>query len=70
MTGLRRRLSDRLLDAGSTMALDCQEMWRKSQRDARGPSNGDLQVLFLVDLLSRLAIRLGVMIMPPRLPDR
>jgi len=69
MTSLRRRVSDWLLEAGATMALDCQEMWRKSQRrGARTPSNGDLQVLFLLDLVSTTAIRLGMIIMPARLP--
>jgi len=69
MTSLRRRVSDRLLEAGATMALDREEMWRKSQRGgARTLSNGDLQVLFLLDVVSTTAIRLGMIIMPARLP--
>ena len=51
------------------MALDREEMWRKSQRGgARTLSNGDLQVLFLLDVVSTTAIRLGMIIMPARLP--
>jgi len=70
MTALRRKVSDRLLEAGATMGLDCQEMWRKSQREgARTLSTGDLHVLFLLDLVSTIKIRLGMIIMPARLPD-
>jgi len=71
MTSLRRRVAERLLDAGATMALDCQQMWRKSQRSGdQSPFNGEFQVLFLLDLVSTAAIRLGMIIMPARLPYR
>ena len=64
MTALRRRVSQWLMDAGATLALDSQEMWRKSQHSGPAPSNGDLQVLFMLDVLSSAAIRLGRIVMP------
>jgi hypothetical protein len=70
MTSLRRRVSERLLESGARMALDRQEMWRKSQRrGARTLSNADLQLLFMLDVVSATKIRLGMIIMPARLPD-
>jgi hypothetical protein len=67
MNSLRCRVSARLLSAAATMTLDGQHMWRASRRTGRLTS-GDLQVLAMIDLLSEAAIRLGMMIMPRRLP--
>ena len=69
MNSLRRRVGDRLLDGGARLALDSQEMWRKSQRNGTRPTSGDLQALFVMNVLSTTAIRLGRMIMPARVPD-
>jgi len=69
MTSLRRTISDRLMAAGARLALDSREMWRESQRSGTTPTNADLQVLFLLDMVSSTAIRLGRIIMPARLPD-
>lgn len=69
MNSLRFRVSERLLTAGATMTLDSQHMWRESRRTGR-VTPGGLQVLAVVDLLSTAAIRLGMMIMPSRIPPR
>jgi hypothetical protein len=71
---LRRRISDKLLDLGTTLQSERQEIWRKSQRSGlhtRDYDPGDLHVLAVLDMLdvlSNIAIRLGVKIMPTRLP--
>jgi hypothetical protein len=69
MDALRRRVSAHLLESGATLALDCREMRRRIAHSARKPGYGDLQVLATIDLLSALKIRLGVLIMPARLPN-
>jgi hypothetical protein len=69
MRSVRRRLSDRLLRAGATLELDRQEMWRNARRGgAREPGNGELQVFGMLDLLSCVSIRLGMMLMPAQVP--
>jgi hypothetical protein len=51
------------------MALDRDEMWRSYQRSgARRASNQDLGALFMIDVVSAAAIRLGMLIMPSRSP--
>jgi hypothetical protein len=68
MNALRFRLGSRLLEAGATQSLECRDMWGKCDRSGVRPvDNGDLQVLAIVDALSRVAIRLGIIIMPSRL---
>jgi hypothetical protein len=69
MRSLRRWVSDRLLAAGATTAIDCEQMWRKAQRSGvRNLGNGDLRVLFMLDLVSNAKIWLGMRIMPAGLP--
>ena len=69
MTTLRRRASDWLMDVGARLALDTRDMWRRSERDGTAPTSGDLQALFVLDVLSSAAIRLGRIVMPARPPD-
>jgi len=67
MNALRMRVSNRLLEAAANQSLDCRDMWGKCERAGVGPAdNKDLQVLALLEAVSRVAIRLGVMIMPRR----
>jgi hypothetical protein len=69
MDALRRKMSSRLLAAGAAQSLDCREMWAKCQRPGvRAVDNPDLQLLALLQATSDAAIRLGVRIMPNRLP--
>ena len=68
MRSLRGAMSDWLLEAGTKLALDRQEMWRKAQQSGvRSLTAGDAQVLGALDLWSKAAIRLGFLIMPRRL---
>jgi hypothetical protein len=68
MDALRRKLGDRLVEAGATQALDCREMWAKCERSGvSAADNIDLQVLGLLEVLSVAAIKLGVAVMPRRL---
>jgi hypothetical protein len=54
---------------GSTMELDRQEMWRNYRRSGvRNITEGDRQALFLIELVSAAAIRLGITLMPSRPP--
>ena len=73
MRSIRRAVSNRLLEFGADLARDRQEMWQKAQQSGvRSLTYGDYQVLGALDLWSRTAIRLGMMIMPavwPDLPD-
>jgi hypothetical protein len=65
----RRRIGGRLVQAGATMALDREEMWRGYQRSgARHATNADLGLLFMLDVVSAAAIRLGMLIPPNPLP--
>ncbi len=68
MRSLRRRLSNRPLEAGATLAVERQQMWRVSQRSGtRTFDRGDAHVLFVLEMLDRLskaAIRLGMITMP------
>lgn len=70
MRSLRRALAEKLVESGTRLALDRQEMLRSASRagirslDAR--SN---QILFLTDVLSSAKIKLGFLLMPSRLPD-
>jgi hypothetical protein len=69
VNALRRRLSSRLLESGAAQALDCRQMWAGCQRrGVRAVDNPDLQVIALLQMLSNAAIRLGVLIMPSRVP--
>jgi hypothetical protein len=66
---LRQRFSDCLLQAGENIAFDRQEMCRGLQRsDVRTRNPRDVenlaQVLWLLDVVSRAAIRLGMIVMP------
>ena len=69
MRSLRRRISDRLLREAATLALDRRDMDFKLQRSGvRRLSGGDLQVLAMLDLISAIFLRLGVIIMPKQSP--
>ena len=69
MNTLRRRVSSRLLDAGAAQSLDCREMWARCQRPGvRAIDNPDLQLIAVLQVMSDAAIRLGVRVMPRRLP--
>ncbi|HEY3263220.1 MAG TPA: hypothetical protein VGJ95_23600 [Pseudonocardiaceae bacterium] len=73
MTAVRRRVSDRLMALGATLALDSRDIWRKARQNGTAATGGDLSALFAIDLLSTTAIRLGRLIMPatpPPAPDR
>jgi hypothetical protein len=51
------------------MARDRDEMWRKYQQSgARRATNADLGLLFMLDVMSAMATRLGMLIMPGHLP--
>jgi hypothetical protein len=65
---LRRRVSESLLREGATLALDRRDMDRKLQASGRRPGGRDLQVLAMLDLISALAIRLGMLILPKQAP--
>jgi hypothetical protein len=65
---LRQKLSTQLLEEGVRLDLDRQEIWRKAQRSGARPSSGDLQVLFLLGVVSKILTSLGRLIMPSRLP--
>jgi hypothetical protein len=65
---LRRRVSESLLREAATLALDRRDMDRKLQGSGRRPVGRDLQVLAMLDLISALAIRLGMLIMPKQAP--
>jgi hypothetical protein len=70
MNALRLRISTGLLEAAATQALECRDMWRRCDRsDVRTADNVDLQVLALLEAVSRAGIRLGVILMPRRLAD-
>jgi hypothetical protein len=70
MNALRFKVSNRLLAAGATQALDCRDMWGKCQRSGvSSVDNSDLQILAVLETLSRVAIRLGIIIMPSRLAN-
>ena len=69
MRSLRQRLSNHLLEAGANIAFDCQQMCRGLQRSdlrVRNPRDVEklAQVLWLLDVVSRTAIRLGMIVMP------
>ena len=68
MVELRRRISEKLLEAGIELALDRQEMSRRARQRGDVPQTEFLDVMGLLDGLSALAIRLGIVIMPTRPP--
>lgn len=68
MVELRRRISERLLEAGIELALDRQEMSRRARQRGDSPQTEFLDVMGLLDGLSALAVRLGVVVMPTRPP--
>ena len=68
MASLRQKLSTQLLEEGVRLDLDGQEIWRKAQRSGARLSSGDLQVLFLLSVVSKILTSLGRLIMPSRLP--
>jgi hypothetical protein len=65
---LRQKLSTQLLEEGVRLDLDRQEIWRKAQQSGARLSSGDLQVLFLLGVVSKILTSLGRLIMPSRLP--
>jgi hypothetical protein len=70
MRSLRRAVSDRLVEAGATLALDRQEIVRRAwQSGQRSPSRSDLSALGAIDLWSAAALRLGFLLMPADPPD-
>lgn len=69
MVSLRRRLSDKLLNAGTTMAFDTQEMHRAYRAaGARRLTPSDAQLMLTLETVSSCMIRLGMWIMPTRTP--
>jgi hypothetical protein len=63
---LRQRIGERLIGSGAEMAFDSQHIAR-GVRTARPHPYDDAmvsQVLFLVDLVGRIKVRLGLLIMP------
>jgi hypothetical protein len=68
---LRQRVSDRLLRAGSAMAFDRQHMNAQIAADPRSRTIGPRDVeelnryLSTLDLLSRILVRVGLLLMPP-----
>ncbi len=68
MVSLLQKLSTQLLEEGVRLDLDRQEIWRKAQRSGARLSSGDLQVLFLLGVVSKILTSLGRLIMPSRLP--
>jgi hypothetical protein len=67
---LRYALSRRLLDAGTELAMDRQEMWRRSEREGHARlRDGDLQALAVMDAVSAVKIRLGMLLLPSRIPS-
>lgn len=70
MRTLLQRISERLLVSGTEMAFDHRQIAQGIARGghrAGGPYDDAIaaQALFLVNLLSRLKIRLGLFLMPP-----
>jgi len=68
---LRQRISDRLLTSGTEMAFDHRQISTGIARARTRPVSshdeaGAAQALFLIELVSRLKIRLGLFLMPPR----
>jgi hypothetical protein len=62
---LRKRLSDKLLNAGATMAIDRQTMYREYMRSGvKALSPADAQLLSALGITSACMIRLGMFIMP------
>ncbi len=69
MRSIRHAVSARLLRSGASLALGRQEMDNGHARSGTRPlSNADLQLLGALDLWSAAAIRLGIWLMPRRLP--
>jgi hypothetical protein len=70
---LRRRISTRLLESGTNLALDRREMWTRARQSSTRPLDpGFVQVMGTLELLSAVKIRLGMLIMPshpPTFPD-
>jgi hypothetical protein len=70
MRSLRRRLSNRLLEEGATIALEREQIRRGIERS--GPAHGSAEafpVLQLLGWVSSAAIRLGMVLMPRVDPD-
>jgi hypothetical protein len=62
-------VSDRLLRAGTNLAVDRQDIWRRAQRHGTRPLAGDLCAMGAMDLWSTVALRLGFLLMPAQPPD-
>jgi hypothetical protein len=71
MESLRYRISDRLLEAGATQALEIRQMRCRMARssNARAANNVHVQAAVAsTELWSSIAIRIGMLIRPRRLP--
>jgi hypothetical protein len=68
MVELRRRLSQWLLETGIELAMDRQEMLRRACQREPPPETDFLDVLGLLEGVSALALRLGILLMPTRPP--
>ena len=69
MRSIRHAVSARLLRSGASLSLGRQAMDDGHARSGTGPlSRADLQLLGALDLWSAAAIRLGIWLMPRRLP--
>lgn len=66
MRSLRRRVAERLLASGTEMAFDgrhiARGIARTGTRTADDPALA--QALFLVELVSRVKVRIGLLILP------
>ena len=69
MRSPRRWLSDRLLRAGTTLAVDSREIWARAERHGTRPLAGDLVAMGAIEVWSTVALRLGFLLMPARPPD-
>jgi hypothetical protein len=70
MRSLRRALADKLVESGTQLALDRQEMLRNARNaGVRSLDSRSMELLLVLELLSSAKIKLGFLLMPRRLPD-
>jgi uncharacterized membrane protein YjjP (DUF1212 family) len=64
MRSLRQRVGERLLASGAEMAFDGQHIARSARAAGSYDEVTVAQALALIRLLSRIKVRLGLLIMP------
>jgi hypothetical protein len=70
MGSIRRALADKLVESGTRLELDRQEMLRNARKaGVRQLDSRSIQLLGMIEIISSVKIKLGFLLMPSRLAD-